>query len=94
MKVFTSASHGPAKLGDSGGINFQVMNSIPKKLANFSLGKFIKFLKLFNSEDVPLKLIALSDDMVWSFLLIAQYLVSAALNAAVDKSLFQDKWPM
>ena len=59
-----AASHRPPKLGDHGGINFQVMNSLAKKLDNSSLGKFSNFFKLFNFEDALLKLVALSDVMV------------------------------
>ena len=59
-----AASHRPPKLGDHGGINFQVMNSLAKKLNNSSLGKSSNFWDCFYSDDAPLKLVALSDVMV------------------------------
>lgn len=92
LKDFTLHSHRPPKLGELGGIHFQVMNSSSKKFANSSLEIFNNFLKLLNFVDASLKLVALLEVRACNLLLLTQNLLSVATNAAAELLLTISRW--
>lgn len=67
-------------------MNFHVMNYSITKFDNSLKRVFNKFLKFLNSGDTALKSAALSEVSVFTLILLTQILLTAAMNAATDKS--------